>query len=133
MLYSYTQYVTQGPNGVSLRFQNDEENSAVQLATVDGVSYVHVPDGAEMPDQPSEINWQQAEPDEALMQQIRAASPNNRLINAMVVAKIRAKYTIDEEIKLLRTQPSSEFDAWNDYVEDCRAWGKAEKVKIGLA
>lgn len=132
MLYAYTKYTTAGPNGTTLRFINTQDNAATELATVDGVSYVHVPESETMPDQPPEIDWRPVTPDQDLMKSIRAASPNNRVINAGVVAKIRSRYSLDEEIKLLRTQPSADFDAWNQYAEECRAWGNAQKQKIGL-
>ena len=63
---------------------------------------------------------------------IRAASPQVRLIDQRVVEQIRARYTVDDEIKLLRIAPSAETSAWNAYAEDCRAWGRAEKAKLGL-
>lgn len=63
---------------------------------------------------------------------IAAASPHVRLINAQVVEKIRELYSVDDEIKLLRVAPSAETQAWNDHVEACRAWGRAEKAKLGL-
>ncbi len=63
---------------------------------------------------------------------IREASPHVRLIDQRVVEQIRARYSMDDEIKLLRIAPSEETAAWNAYVEDCRAWGRAEKAKLGL-
>jgi hypothetical protein len=93
---------------------------------------VYVPDAVDIPEQPTEINWQAVSPDATLLKAIRAASPNVRVINAGVVAKIRALYSVDDEIKLLRTAPSTEFDEWDAYVEECREWGNAEKAKIGL-
>lgn len=63
---------------------------------------------------------------------IRAASPQVRLIDQRVVEQIRARYSVDDEIKLLRIAPSDETSAWNAFVEDCRAWGRAEKAKLGL-
>jgi hypothetical protein len=55
-----------------------------------------------------------------------------RLIQQRVVDAIRARYSVDDEIKLLRIAPSAKTDAWNAYVEDCRAWGRAERAKLGL-
>jgi hypothetical protein len=37
-----------------------------------------------------------------------------------------------DEIKLLRIGLSEESIAYNDYVEECRAWGRGEKAKLGL-
>jgi len=43
---------------------------------------------------------------------------------------IRELYSIEDEIKLLRTAPSPEFELWNAYVEDCRSWGRAQKALL---
>lgn len=63
---------------------------------------------------------------------IRDASPHVRLINQRVQDAIAARYSMADEIKLLRTAPSPDAVAYNAYVEDCRAWGRSEKAKIGL-
>jgi len=33
---------------------------------------------------------------------------------------------------MLRIGPTPETEAYNDWVEECRAWGRAEKEKFGL-
>lgn len=53
-------------------------------------------------------------------------------INAQVVAKIRERYSIEDEIKMLRIAPAPEAAAWNDWVEQCLEWGRREKAKMGL-
>lgn len=70
-------------------------------------------------------------PDE-LRSAIKAASPHVRLINTRVQEAIAQRYTLADEIKLLRTAPNADMDAYNAYAEDCRAWGRAEKAKLGL-
>lgn len=67
-----------------------------------------------------------------LHEEISKASPHVRLINARVVEKIRARYSLEDEIKLLRTAPSDEALAWNEFVESCVAWGRDEKASLGL-
>lgn len=52
-------------------------------------------------------------------------------IDAMVVAKIREQYSVEDEIKMLRLAPSPESAAWNDYVEECLEWGRRERKKMG--
>jgi hypothetical protein len=37
-----------------------------------------------------------------------------------------------DEIKLLRTAPSPEMQAYDAYAEECRAWGRAQKAALGL-
>lgn len=54
------------------------------------------------------------------------------LINQQAVTQIRTKYSAEDEIKLLRLAPSDETTEWNNYVEECRAWGKEQK-KLVLA
>ncbi len=58
-------------------------------------------------------------------------------INRKVVEYIRAKYSIDDELKVLRIElfsfvPDPEASAYNAYVEECRAWGRGEKQRLGL-
>lgn len=104
---------------------------------MDGTTYVSLPDGAALPqDQPAEIAASievLASPlDAALREAIRLASPHVQLIDQRVVGQIRTRYSMDDEIKLLRIAPSPETSAWNAYVEDCRAWGRAQKAALGL-
>ena len=55
-----------------------------------------------------------------IKKQVKAATPTVATINAQVRAKIRERYSIEDEIKMLRLAPSPETAAWNDYVEECR-------------
>ena len=108
-----------------------------ELCTIDGVTYVSLPDGAVLPtEQPTEIQASiqtlPAPLPETLREQIKAASPHVRLINERVRAAIAERYSLADEIKLLRTAPSPEMTAYDAYAEECRAWGRAEKAKLGL-
>jgi hypothetical protein len=109
-----------------------------EIATLtDGRTIVCLDDGATLPpEQPAQIaasieTLPSPLPVE-LRAQILAASPHARLISQRVVEKIRAEYSVDDEIKLLRIAPSAETTAWNDHAEACRAWGRAERAKLGL-
>ena len=68
----------------------------------------------------------------AIKKQVKAAVPLVATINAQVRANIQEHYNISDEIKMLRLAPSVETTEWNNYVEDCRQWGRAEKAKLGL-
>lgn len=86
------------------------------LDELDGFTYIEVPNSVTLPsDQPVELIEANLEEDK---------------IDAQVVDKIRSRYSVSDEIKLLRTAPSAESVAWNDYVEECRAWGKALKEML---
>lgn len=51
-------------------------------------------------------------------------------INSQVVALIRSRYSIDDELGILRTAPSDEATEYNAWVEECRAWGRGEKERL---
>lgn len=56
-------------------------------------------------------------------------------IDNMVVGKIRERYDINEEYKMIRlgvlNKKNPLFVEYNKYVEECRAWGESEKERIG--
>lgn len=63
-------------------------------------------------------------------------------INKDVVTKIRERYSVDEEEKLKRLAinslvnneaPPSEYNDFNNYVEECRAWGDQKKAEAQSA
>lgn len=111
---------------------SDGNSLATELCEIDGVTYVAVQDGIDLPPQPQEITVEPVTLTDDLVALIKQASPAVRLINQRVVQKIRKQYSTDEEIKMLRLSPSPESETYNDYVEACRAWGRAEKAKLGL-
>lgn len=59
----------------------------------------------------------------------RLAAETSR-INAEVRAKILLMYTVEDEIQLLRTAPSPEFEVYNAYVESCLEWGRKQKEAL---
>lgn len=111
------------------------QRQGTELATVEGATYVSLPDGAALPaEQPPEIaeSITAVTLTDALRDAIKAASPHVRLINARVRAAIEERYSLADEVKLLRTAPSPEMVAYNAYAEECRNWGRVEKAKLGL-
>jgi hypothetical protein len=114
------------------------QRAGQEIATLeDGRTVVVIDDGHDLPDDQHEEIQASIEilPDPLpadLRDAIRSASPQVRLIDRQVVEMIRERYSVDDEIKLLRLAPSDETSAWNAYVEECRAWGRAEKAKLGL-
>ena len=113
------------------------ERLGTELCTIDGVTYVSLPDGATLPaEQPTEIQASiqtlPAPLPDGLRDEIKAASPHVRLINERVRAAISERYSLADEIKLLRTAPSPEMQAYDAYAEECRSWGRAEKARLGL-
>ena len=108
---------------------------ATILAALGNLTFVHLPDSAELPaEQPTEIAASIAPVTltAALRNDLANASSHVQLIRQRVAEKIAQEYTTSDEIKLLRTAPSAEFEVYNAFVEDCRQWGRDEKAKLGL-
>lgn len=106
-----------------------------ELATLDGVTFVSLPDGVALPaNQPAEIaaSIQPVEMVRALRDAIAAVSPHVALVRARVQERIATMYSLADEIKMLRTAPSAEFELYNAFVEECRQFGRDEKAKIGM-
>jgi hypothetical protein len=121
---------------VSPVLSKDEEIK--ELCTIDGVTYVAATETVVFAKQPAAIKFTPVD-GAALKEQlvpvlakIDQALPQTATINAQVVAKIRERYSVDDEIKMLRIAPAPEAAAWNDYVEQCLEWGRREKAKLGL-
>ena len=110
----------------------NEGPRVTRLCRLDGYVYASVPDGVLLPEQPEQIIVEEIEIDENLKARIKAASPQIRIINERVVEMIRERYSITDEIKMLRLAPSEETAAYNDYAEDCRAWGRSQKEALGM-
>lgn len=119
---AYTVYRLAAPEG------------ATELCTLDGETYVALPGDAGLPEQPAEIagSVRAVTLDPVLRERICAASPHVALIRERVAAQIAERYAMTDEIKLLRTAPSPEFDLYNDHAEACRQWGRERKAELGL-
>lgn len=135
-IISYQKYIDERvTRELALPMGADNQPLGREIATVDGLTYVSLDDGAQLPaTQYAEIvgSIQPVTLTPALRETLAAASPRVRMIRTMVAAKISERYAITDEIKLLRTAPSAEFEQYNAYVEDCRAEGRAQKAALGL-
>jgi hypothetical protein len=136
-IYGY-QKVTNEYTTITLREPDRAQSDApgiTELCTIGGITYVAVPDEITLPEQPVEVAATLAEAvlTDELKEAIKAASPHVQLINERVVERIRQRYGINEELKLLRLGAlSPNYETYCDYVEECREWGRTEKQKIGL-
>jgi len=110
----------------------ETEDRITELCTIDGVTFVSVPDSITLPEQPEQITVEEVVLTDELKAAIKSESPHVQLINERVVAKIREIYSLNDEIKMIRSSPSEESTAYNEYVETCRAWGKTRKATLGL-
>lgn len=107
----------------------------MELCTIDGVTYVSVPDDAELPiDQPAEISdtIETVVMTDELRELIKVNSTHVWLIDDRVKDKIAERYSFTDELKMQRMSPSPEFEEYNAYVEVCRTWGYTQKTELGL-
>ncbi|MGZ8927131.1 MAG: hypothetical protein ACXW03_01605 [Methylobacter sp.] len=149
-IYSYTKKIN-NINSYLLRLPENAETLSpigTELATIDGITYVSLPDGAVLPaGQPAEIaaSIQTVTLTDAQKTAIKAVSPHVALINARVIERVRDKYSIEDELKFARIgigaalglyafQPGerAEMTAFGDLVQQWRTWGRNEKTKLGL-
>lgn len=116
----------------------DGQQTGQELATLaDGRTIVALFEGTVLSAEQPKTVRESLEPlpdplPEDLRAAIKTASPQVRHINDHVKMAIAERYSIEDEIKLLRLSPSPETESYNAYVEECRAWGRAEKKKLGL-
>ncbi len=128
MIYCYEKYITSEISRWMLL-----PDGSTELATVEGKTYCFVPDDSSLQEQPAEIA-DSIEPvvlTDALRGAIKAASPHVRLINERVAERIAARYSVSDEIKMLRLG-GADRATYEAYVDECRAWGRAQKAAIGL-
>lgn len=123
----------------------DDSLRCTELCTLDGVTYVSVPDALTLPAQPSEITVEPVVLTDTLKAQIKAASPHVALIYERTEQKIRAVYSISDEAKFARigvgaalgvyafgAGEQDELIAFGAYVEAARQWGRDERANLGL-
>jgi len=137
---AYTTYRLHEPDG---------EPRCTELCTLDdGYTYVAVPDGVTLPeDQPDPIagSIEAVSLTAELREQIKAASPHCQLISQRVIERIRERYSVDDELFFARIMIGSqaglytleagemaEVEAFKDWVEAAREWGRAQRAGLGL-
>ncbi len=146
MIYAYTKVST--PYTIiqmAMPYEMDSENQCTELCTLEGVTYVSVPDSVTLPDQPAELTITQATITPELRDAIKAESPHCRLITERMEMRISSKYSLSDEQYFARigvgaalgayTFAPGEQDellAFGAYVEAARQWGRDERAKLGL-
>ena len=121
---------------------------STELCTIDGTTYVSVPDGETLPDhQPAQIADSIETPvmTPELLAELKAASPHAALINRRMIEKIRERYSVDDEMFFARIaggaglgryeiplSEQAELDAYQQYVEGIREWGREQRASLGL-
>lgn len=123
----------------------NDDLHCTELCTLDGITYLSVPDGLTLPEQPLEIELTPAALTPELREQIKASSPHAQLIAERMIQKIRAQYSVDDEMFFARigvgaatgmytptAAEMSDMQAFGAFVEDVRQWGRSERESLGL-
>lgn len=104
------------------------QGDAIELATLEGITYASVL--GDLPTQHEQLDVQLANLTPELQAALRKCD-QCKGINALTVAKIREKYSAEDEIKALRLGGAAE-SAWKAYIESCVAEGESAKAELGL-
>jgi hypothetical protein len=91
------------------------------IGELDGFTYIEVPDSVTLPTEQPVL--------------LLEANLESDKIDFQTVQKIRAQYSINDELKALRTAVggnTKEFMTYNAYVEECKAAGTVLKQAVGV-
>ena len=147
MIIKYTKYETpEISRFLVLPLDANGQFVGTELATVNGVTYVHLPDTEILPEQHAEVTDHQAiSLTDQEISDIKANSPHVRFIANKMQEMIREKYSIEDEqyfsrigvgaaLKAYTFQPGEQeaLLAYGTFVENVRQWGRDERAKIGL-
>ena len=140
MIYAYTKITDQ----YTTYLMSTPEGST-ELATIDDITYVHIPDSETLPDQPEQITVTPVTLTPELLARIKVESPHVQLINQRMIDMIRSQYTVDDELFFARiaggaglglyeipAQEQDELAAYKDVVEAAREWGRQQRAVLGL-
>lgn len=124
---------------------HDDSLHCTELCTLDGLTYVAVPDGITLPEQQPEIKLEAVKLTPELRAQIKASSVHCDLIAERVEMKIREHYSLSDEQYFARIGVGVALGAYafgdgeqealllfGAHVEACRQWGRDERAKLGL-
>lgn len=148
-IYSYQKHIDNViTRELALPVDATGQRLGTELATIGGITYISLPDGATLPTaQPSEIaaSIKPVTLDAATHDAVVAASPHCKLIAQRMQAQIRAQYSADDEMFFARisigalmsqytmgTGEAAEVAAYGTFVEGVRAWGRAQRAALGL-
>jgi len=134
-IYKYQKVTNQYTTYIAI--DNEEENKKItELCTINGDTYISVPDNVELPEQPKEIILEPVVLTDELKEHIEEASPHIQLIKKRIREKIAKKYSIEDELKIIRNKINGaevdKYTEYNAYVEGCVAEGEIKKAGLGI-
>lgn len=148
-IIAYQKFInTEITRELRLPVDGQHQSLGTELATLGGLTYVSLPDGAALPiDQPAEIaaSIQAVTLDAVTRAAIISASPHCKLIDERMREQIRDAYPLDDELKYARigvgaamgmyvptTDEIQAMTVFGTFVEGVRQWGRDERARLGL-
>lgn len=146
MIFGYQKHIDR-LRTVEIRLPENAEHQHIgtELATINGTTYVFLPDAEVLPDQPIEIDVVPVALTDDLRDQIKLASPHIQLINERIKARIREKYDAEDEMYFARISigaitsqyimepgEAAKVAEYGAYIESVRQWGRDQRAELGL-
>jgi hypothetical protein len=132
-IYSY-QKVTDKYTTYTAIDNGEEDKRITELCTIDGDTYISVPDDLVLLEQPKQITLKPVILTAILKEKIKKASLHVQLIRKRIRGKIREKYKLEDELKIIRNKINgkelTKYNEYNEYVEGCITKGDIEKDKL---
>ena len=109
----------------------EEDKRITELCTINDETYISIPNDVVLPEQPKEITLEPVVITTELKGQIEKESPHIRLIEKRIIAKVREKYPIEAQLKIIRDKINGinidKYAEYNSYVDGCVTEGKTKK------
>ena len=114
--------------------KGEEDKRLTELCTIGDDTYISVPDDLTLPEQPKEITLEPVIITSELKGQIEKASPHMQLIKKRIKDKIAEKYSIEDELKIIRNKINGmdvgKYAEYNSYVNSCIVEGNIRKEEL---
>ena len=134
-IYKY-QKVTDKFTTYTVIDNGEEDKRITELCTIDNDTYISIPNNVKLPEQAKQIKLELVILTAELKEQIEEASPHIQLIKKRVKEKIANKYSVEDELKIIRNKINGvnveKYTEYNNYIEDCIAEGEAKEEELGI-
>ena len=101
----------------------EEDKRITELCTINDETYISIPNDVVLPEQPKEITLEPVVITTELKGQIEKESPHIRLIEKRIMEKVRKKYSVEDQLKIIRDKINGinidKYTEYNIYVDGC--------------
>ena len=132
-IYKY-QKITDQYTTYTARDNGEEDKKITELCTIGDKTYISVPDDVKLPEQAEQIKLELVILTAELKEQIEMASPHIQLIKKRIREKIAGKYSIEDELKIIRNKINGveveKYIEYNSYIDGCILEGRVKKEEL---